>query len=254
MPFATLIVFILSLILGTPYLIIDECPVLKYLNSMARLARVAASGIPHHITQRGNRRQETFFSEADYHEYLTLMADWCRKLKVDIWAYCLMPKHVHLIATPEKGDMLSSAIGEAHRRYTRYVNFQKGWKGHLWQGRFASYPMDEKYLIAVARYIELNPVRAGLVKNPENYKWSSCRAHLERKGDVLVKVAPLLDIVSDWHSLLSSGIFPEDHETIRQHERTGRPLGNDSFITRLEKLTSRCLRKKKPGPKTREDK
>ncbi len=220
---------------------------------MARLARVVISGIPHHITQRGNRRQETFFAEADYHEYLSLMSEWCSRFKVDVWAYCLMPNHVHIIAIPEVGDLLSKAIGEGHRRYTRYINFQKGWKGHLWQGRFASFPMDESYLIAAARYVELNPVRAGLVMNPEDYIWSSCRAHLDGNNDVLVKVAPLLEIVPEWNSLLRSGLLPEDHETIRKHERTGRPLGDDSFISRLEKLSTRCLRKKKPGPKKRKN-
>ncbi len=221
---------------------------------MARLARVVVSGIPHHITQRGNRRQETFFSEADYHEYLSLMAEWCNRFKVDILAYCLMPNHVHLIATPETGNTLSNAIGEAQRRYTRYINFQKGWKGHLWQGRFASYPMDENYLLTASRYVELNPVRASLVKTPGDYKWSSCRAHLEGRDDVLVKVDPLLKIVPDWKGLLRENVLPEDHTVIRQHERTGRPLGDENLITSLEKMTSRCLKKKKPGPKKKTSK
>jgi len=216
---------------------------------MARIARVVVPGIPHHITQRGNRRMETFFSEADYHEYLYLMAEWCNRCRVQVWSYCLMPNYVHLIATPESEDGLRRAIGEAHRRFTRYINFQKGWKGHLWQGRFASFPMDEKYLIATARYIELNPVRAGIVKNAEDYKWSSCRAHIQGEDDLLVKVRPLLEILPDWQELLSTGLSEEDHETIRGHERTGRPLGDESFIDQLEQLTSRLLRKKKPGPK-----
>ncbi len=215
---------------------------------MARIARVVVPGIPHHITQRGNRRMKTFFAEADYHEYLSLMAEWCNRCGVQVWSYCLMPNHVHLIATPESEDGLRRAIGEAHRRYTRYINFQKGWKGHLWQGRFASFPMDEKYLIATARYIELNPVRAGIVKNAEDYKWSSCRAHIQGEDDILVKVRPLLEIC-DWPELLSTGLSEDDHKTIRGHERTGRPLGDESFIDQLEQLTSRLLRKKKPGPK-----
>lgn len=109
--------------------------------------------------------------------------------------------------------------------------------------------MDENYLIAAARYVELNPVRAGLVKNHEAYKWRSCRAHLDRSDDVLVKVAPLLEFMPDWNRLLRSGLSPEEQKTIRKHERTGRPLGDDCFISRLEKLTSRRLRKKKPDPK-----
>ena len=160
-----------------------------------------------------------------------------------------MPNHVHLIATPESEDGLRRAIGEAHRRYTRYINFQKGWKGHLRQGRFASFPMDEKYLIATARYIELNPVRAGIVKNAEDYKWSSCRAHIQGKDDILVKVRALLEIIPDWQELLSTGLSEDDCKTIRRHERTGRLLGGENFIDHLERLTSRLLRKKKPGPK-----
>jgi len=124
---------------------------------MARIARVVAPGLPHHVTQRGNRRQQTFFCDDDYRAYLELMAQWCSRCAVEIWAYCLMPNHVHLIAVPESKDGLRSAIGEAHRRYTRRINFREGWRGHLWQGRFASYTMEERYLLAAARYIEMNP-------------------------------------------------------------------------------------------------
>src|SRR3989337_4593233 len=129
---------------------------------MARLARVVAPGLPHHLTQRGNRRQETFFCEEDYRTYIRLVAEWCREYKVDVWAYCLMPNHVHMIVVPETENGLRRAIGEAHRLYTRHINFREGWRGHLWQGRFASYPMEENHLLATARYVELNPVRAGL--------------------------------------------------------------------------------------------
>ena len=123
------------------------------------MAKAVNPGIPHHITQRGNRRMETFFSADDYREYLCLMAEWCNRCKVEVWSYCFMPNHVHIIATPETEDGLRRAIGEAHKRYTRYINFQKKWKRHLWQGRFASFPMDEQYTLATARYIELNPVK-----------------------------------------------------------------------------------------------
>ena len=130
---------------------------------MARIARVIAAGIPHHITQRGNRRMQTFFGDDDYRAYIALLAEWCRKCRVQIWAYCLMPNHVHLIAVPESEDALRLGIGEAHRRYSRMINFRNNWRGHLWQGRFASFPMDETYLLAAARYVEMNPVVAGLV-------------------------------------------------------------------------------------------
>ena len=130
---------------------------------MARLARLVIPGLPHHVTQRGNRRQQTFFNDGDYVAYLELMAEWCREEGVEIWSYCLMPNHVHLIAVPKTEDGLRRAIGEAHRRYTRRINFREKWRGYLWQGRFASFIMDEPYLLAAARYVELNPVRAKLV-------------------------------------------------------------------------------------------
>ena len=138
---------------------------------------------------------------------------------------------------------------KAPRRYTRYINFQKGWKGHLWQGRFASFPMDEQYLIATARYIELNPVKAGIVKRPEEYRWSSAKAHVQEQDDILVKAGPLLGIIDDWQGLLTSDLSEKEYKTLRRHERSGRPLGSDKFLSRLEKLTSRVLKKQKPGPK-----
>ena len=136
---------------------------------MARIARVVAPGYPHNITQRGNRRQATFFREEDYRLYRQLMAEWCSFHGIAVWAYCLMPNHVHLIVVPQTEDSLRLAIGEAHRRYTCHINFRENWRGHLWQGRFSSYVMDEKYLLAAARYVELNPVRARLVADPAEY-------------------------------------------------------------------------------------
>jgi putative transposase len=143
---------------------------------MGRIARVVAPGVPHHVTHRGNRRQKTFFSDDDYRAYVSLMAEWCRKHGVDVWAYCLMPNHVHLIAVPPDEEALARAVGEAHRRYSRMVNFRKGWRGHLFQERFASFPMDSAYTYHCARYVEMNPVRAGLVRRPEDWRYSSARA------------------------------------------------------------------------------
>jgi putative transposase len=217
---------------------------------MARIARVVAPGIPHHVTQRGNRRQQTFFHDEDYQAYLELMSEWCAKYKVQIWAYCLMPNHVHLIAVPETRDGLNLAIGEAHRRYTRRINFREGWRGHLWQGRFSSFILDENYLLACTRYVELNPVRAGLVKKPEAWRWSSAGAHVKRKDDILVQTKPLLAMIkSPWKKFLSVDAQESEMALFRKHERTGRPTGNDAFIERLERLLDRPLKPKKPGPK-----
>jgi putative transposase len=216
---------------------------------MARIARVVVPGVPHHVTQRGNRRQVTFFEEEDYRVYRNLMAEWCDRCQVEVWAYCFMPNHVHLVAVPAYADSLRLALGEAHRRYTRRVNFRQAWRGHLWQGRFASFPMDENYLLLAARYVELNPVRAGLAGNPGDYPWSSAAAHLAGQDDELVKAAPLLERVRDWGSFLNTALFEDQLEELRKHERTGRPLGKEDFVNRLEELLGITLRPQKPGPK-----
>ena len=215
---------------------------------MARIARVVVPGTPHHVTQRGVRRMETFFDDADYENHIDLMSQWCKKYGVEIWAYCLMPNHVHLIAVPHTKEGFARAIGEAHRRYTRMINFKKGWKGYLWQGRFASFPLDQNYLFAAARYVALNPVRAHLVTKPEAYRWSSAKAHLVGENDGLVTVRPLLDLVTDWRVLLSSG-DEASYDIMRMHERTGRPCGGDDFVKRISAALGRDLRLKKRGPK-----
>jgi putative transposase len=220
---------------------------------MARIARVIAPGFPHHITQRGNRRLPTFFRNEDYEAYLALLAEWCCTCRVEVWAYCLMPNHVHLIAVPETREGLRQAIGEAHRRYTRLINSRSGWSGHLWQGRFASFVMDENYLLAATRYVELNPVRARLTADPFAWRWSSAAAHLAGQDDSLVKVAPLLEMAGDWRQFLLESPADEVMNDLRKHERTGRPLGRDRFLQQLEDTLSRVLRKKKPGPKGKKE-
>jgi putative transposase len=217
---------------------------------MARIARVVAPGMPHHVTQRGNRRLQTFFNAEDYQAYLELMSEWCARYNVQIWAYCLMPNHVHLIAVPETKDGLNLAIGEAHRRYTRRINFREGWRGHLWQGRFSSFILDQNHLLACTRYVELNPARAGIVKKPQEWRWSSANAHVRGKDDLLVRTAPLLAMIeSSWGKFLSVDARDSVMVLFRKHERTGRPIGDDAFIERLESLLDRELKPKKPGPK-----
>ena len=220
---------------------------------MARIARAVAPGIPHHVTQRGNRRQQTFFNDEDFQSYLELMSEWCMKFQVEVWAYCLMPNHIHLIVIPERRDGLNLAIGEAHRRYTRRINFREGWRGHLWQGRFSSFIMEERYLLACTRYVELNPVRAGLVKKPEDWRWSSAGPHMKGKDDILVKTKPLLEMVNKpWENFLTFDVQEPEIELFRKHERTGRPLGVDSFIKKIELLLDRKLKPQKPGPKKKD--
>jgi len=175
------------------------------------------------------------------------MAEWCREQDVEIWAYCLMPNHTHLVAIPGSEDGLRRAIGEAHRRYPRRVNFREGWPGALWQGRFASFVMDEPHLIAAVQYIELNPVRAALVSAPSDYPWSSAQAHVRGRDDSLVKVSPMLALVGNWRELLCSVVSEEELREFRDHERTGRPLGDEEFVRKLERKLGRVLHRRKPG-------
>jgi REP element-mobilizing transposase RayT len=130
---------------------------------MARIARVVVPGVPHHVTQRGNRREITFFGDADYRLYRDLLGAAAAKARAEIWAYCLMPNHVHVIVTPKGEDGLRRTFGDLHRRYTAHVNARNQWTGHLWQARFSSVAMDEDHLIAAIRDVSLNPVRARLV-------------------------------------------------------------------------------------------
>ena len=216
---------------------------------MARMARVVAAEVPHHVVQRGNRRQPVFFSSADYRAYLRYMAAWCGQERVDIWAYCLMPNHVHLVAVPGSERSLARAIGEAHRRYTVRVNQRENWRGYLWQGRFSSFPLDEQYLLTAVRYVELNPVRAGLAERPWQYPWSSAAAHVRGKDDLLVKVKPMLGRVGDWREYLGTEPDSTDLEMLRRHTRTGRPLGSRDFVELLEAKAGRPLAPRKRGPR-----
>ena len=215
---------------------------------MTRIARVICPGIPHHVSQRGNRRQPVFFCDDDYLAYIELMGEWCRKYGVEIWAWCLMPNHVHLIAVPQTETGLARAVGEAHRRYTGRINFRENWRGHLWQERFASFPMDEPHLLAAIRYVEMNPVAAGIVSDPAQYRWSSARAHLEGTDDLLASPFPLQNMIPHWDDLLHLS-SDEELKILKRHEHTGRPLGSDGFVQDMEQLLGRILKPQKPGPK-----
>lgn len=216
---------------------------------MTRLARIVVPGLPHHVTQRGSRRQRTFFSDADYRAYLALVGDWCARAEVAIWAWCLMPNHVHLIVVPAGADGLRRAFGEAHRRYGRMVNAREGWTGHFWQARFGSSALDEAHLLQAVRYVELNPVRAHLVPGAANWPWSSARAHLGLAADGLLDDAPLRAMIPDWRAYLDAGLDEPAAEALRLHGRTGRPLGGEVFLARLEATLGRPVRPGKPGPK-----
>lgn len=150
---------------------------------MSRLPRIVLPGVPHHVTQRGNRRERTFFEDGDYALYLDLLADAAHKASTEIWSYCLMPNHVHTILVPQDADGLRRTFGDLHRRYTGYINARMRTTGHLWQGRFASAAMDEAHLVTAFRYVALNPVRARLARRATDWPWSSSRALCEGVDD-----------------------------------------------------------------------
>ena len=208
-------------------------------------------GIPHHVIQRGNRRQLVFFSDKDRITYLNLLKEYGDKCSLEFWAYCLMDNHVHLIVVPEKEDSLAKGLGETHRNYTRRVHFREGWRGYLWQGRFLSYPLDEEYLFAAIRYVERNPVRAGMVEKAEEYPWSSAKTHVFGKEDSLLSDHFLKNEIQDWSNFLSEENPQEEQSLFEKHTRTGRPLGDEDFLDIIQREVGRILEKQKPGPKKR---
>jgi putative transposase len=217
---------------------------------MARIARIVIPGIPHHVTQRGNRKEKVFFEPGDYVRYLAFLKEGAEKSGTAVWAYCLMPNHIHIIAVPSHADGLRALFADSHRRYTNHINGRNGWTGHLWQGRFGSVAMDEDHLAEAARYVLLNPVRAGLVKRAEDWPHSSIEAHLNGKPDPLADPAPLAARFGDLRGLLAEETA-QTFEALRKSEKTGRPLGTAEWVKSLEKLTERPLLPSKRGPKPR---
>ncbi len=200
------------------------------------MKRITVPGLPHHVIQRGLQGRQTFLNENDYSVYLKIMAECCLRYDVEIWTYCLMPDHIHLIAIPKEKKSLSNCLRVAHGRYTRYINRRTGSNGQFWQGRYASHLLDEQYLIACARYIEINPVKREYVDQPEDWPWSSAQAHITGSNDSLVLVKPLLERVErKWQDFLSETRSAEEADLFYLHEKSGRPLGDNAFWVMLEK-------------------
>lgn len=216
---------------------------------MARLARVIAVGHPHHVLQRGNRRQKVFFKDSDKEKYLEILNLQARLFELEIWAYCLMDNHVHLIVMPKTEDSLTKAISETHQLYTRMINFRENWRGYLWQGRFKSNPMDERYLYGAVRYVERNPVRAKIVKKAERYPWSSAKAHVRGTKEKLLSDFYLLEEIDDWSKYLMEENDEKEIKLFRRSSDSGRPIGSEKYLRTLEAQLGRILIKQKPGPR-----
>ena len=217
---------------------------------MARIARLVVPGLPHHVTQRGNRRETTFFKDGDYALYLDLLAQAVQQAKTEVWAYCLMPNHVHIILVPSDEDGLRRTFADLHRRYTGIINARLKVTGHLWQGRFGSVVMDEDHLMNAVRYVTLNPVRAKLVKRARDWKWSSARAHLAGRDDGIVSVAPVLERTGNFAKFLGAPFDEKQaYGSLRRAETVGRPIGTADWLKSLEQKTGRVLVPGKRGRK-----
>ena len=168
---------------------------------------------------------------------------------MQVWAYALMNNHVHLILVPDSESALRNTLSETHRWYTRAINGRNGWKGCLWQGRFFSTPLDERYLLATSRYVELNPVRAEIVSKADLYPWSSAAAHLNKQDDGLVTIEPLLQRVRDWAAFIEQDEPNDILDLLRKRTRTGRPAGDEHFYDDIKVTTGRDLTTSRPGPK-----
>jgi len=217
---------------------------------MARLARIVVPGIPHHVTQRGNGRQQTFFSDDDYILYRDLLVQACRAADVKVWAWCLMPNHVHLILVSSDADGLRRALSRVHRKYAGAIHARQERTGHFWQGRFGAVAMDEAHVAAAVRYVLLNPVRARLVDRPEDWPWSSVHAHLSGTEDGVTTRGPLETRFPNLAGLLETDQHDSDvHDRLRQAETIGRPLGDPAFLERVESALGRPVAAQKRGPK-----
>lgn len=215
---------------------------------MARLARAVFPGIPHHVTQRGNGRMQTFFSDTDYALYRDLLVEHCAAAGVEIWAWVLMPNHVHLVLVPGDPDGIRRALATVHRRYAGHVNAREKRTGHFWQGRFGCVAMDDAHLAAALRYIALNPVRARLTDRADAWPWSSARAHLDPGvDDGVTTTAPVHARYPDLAALIAAGEDTALSDRLRKAESIGRPLGDAAFLQQLEAVSGRRLTPGKPG-------
>ena len=219
---------------------------------MARIARLVVPGLPHHVTQRGNRREQVFFNDGDYLTYLDFLREALAKSGAEIWSWVLMPNHVHLIIVPKDEDGLRKTVANAHRKYASRINARNKWTGHLWQGRYGSVVMDEAHLYNAFAYVVLNPVRAGLVERAQDWRWSSIHAHLG-KEDGITNTKAASSRVGDFSEYLEANFDEESFKLLRGSEQTGRPIGSSEFLMGLEKKYDRSLQPQKRGPKVKPD-
>jgi len=217
---------------------------------MPRIARAIAVGFPHHITQRGNNQQRVFTSKSDYKTYLSLLEKYSKKFGLEIWAYCLMPNHLHLVAVPKNPDSMSGVFHTVGTLYSQYFNHRKNRKGHVWQSMFFSCVLGETHLYTAVRYVEMNPVKAGIIDNPEDYRWSSAQVHVNRKLDNLLPgESYLISEIKDWKNFLSEYEDGRIVKEIKSSTISGRPAGNKEFVKKIEVMLGRTFKNSKSSQK-----
>lgn len=218
---------------------------------MPRVARFVCPGVPHHVTQRGNRRAQVFFSSADHQTYLAWLRSDSRRFGLEVIAYCLMSNHVHLVVVPEAPNSMERAFRHLHMRYAQRINRMMDWRGHVWQGRYFSAALDEAYFWSAIRYVERNPVRAGMVARAEDFPWSSARAHCGYAEDPLLSARPQwtrqITGVGNWSEWLAAGDVATEMEMIRRRTTRGMPCGSDQFVKTLEERSGRPLDCRRTG-------
>lgn len=200
---------------------------------MPRSSRIVIPGVPHHVVQRGNRRQPIFFSDADRSRYVDWLAEGCQRFATTCLAWCLMDNHIHLILVPSTVDGLRGPIASASTRLSQRINLMQQTSGHLFQGRYASYAMDEAHLMVALRYVENNPVRAGLVDTAEQWAWSSAAAHVARRPDRLVSGKEFAETVPNWHAMLARGLeaAEEEGQAVEAALLSGRPRAAPAWLS-----------------------
>ncbi|MBM5810801.1 MAG: transposase [Gammaproteobacteria bacterium] len=218
---------------------------------MPRQPRTVFAGVPHHVTQRGNRRGQVFFTDADRRVYLSWLRQYAAAAAVEVVAYCLMTNHVHLVVVPAVTHGLYQFLKPLNMRFAQRINRLREWKGHVWQGRFHSSALDETGLLMAVRYVERNPVRAGLVSRAEEYFWSSAGAHCGFGRDPVLTSASrwheALECVGDWSQWLAISDDSHSQEDLRRCTEQNLPCGSPVFIETLERDSGRPLRSRGPG-------
>lgn len=223
---------------------------------MARLPRLTVPGYPHHVIQRGNNRQPIFSSAADRDFFLDLLDENARKFGVALHAYVLMDNHFHLLATPQTDTALPQMMQAVGRRYVRYFNDRQQRTGTLREGRYKSTLVQaERYLLACMVYIDLNPVRSGMVAQARDYPWSSHGHYIGLRNDRLITPHPLYWALGNtpfareaaYGSLVLAGVSAHQQEVLTQSTLHGWALGEPAFVGLLQKTTSRRLSKKSAG-------